>query len=66
MVLYDYNVSHVNVSDYRCFYRPDDDEDEVSASCAKISQFFAPKTASQDPKKHRYFEERGFKNVLDF
>jgi ribonuclease H2 subunit A len=38
---------------------PDDDEDKVSASCAKISQFFAPKTAEPPRKRHRYFEERG-------
>ena len=46
--------------------RPDDDDDSVSAGCAKISQFFAPKSQDTSKKKHRFFEERGLKNVMDF
>ena len=47
---------------YVCNYRPDDDEDEASAGCAKISQFFSPRTEAEPlRKRHRYFEERGLK-----
>ena len=44
-----------------CMYRPDDGEDEASSGCAKISQFFAPKTSLTEParKRQRYFNECG-------
>ena len=56
----------VGVYLYQCIVclciRPDDGETEASAGCAKLSQFFAPKTGSQPARKrHRYFEERGLK-----
>ena len=49
-------------------HRPDDDEPENSAAigCAKISQFFTPKTVDISKKRHRFFEERGLKPFSDF
>ena len=46
--------------------RPDDDEDTITSNCAKISQFFAPKSQDLSKKKHRFFEERGLHNITDF
>ena len=46
-------------------HRPDDDEDEAAMGCAKISQFFAPKSVDVSKKKHRFFEERGLKPVTN-
>lgn len=48
-----------------CLCRPDEDEDQVSANCAKISQFFAPKSSETVKKRHRYFEERGLQTLTE-
>lgn len=47
---------------------PDDDEPENPAAvrCAKISQFFAPKSVDVSKKRHRFFEERGLQPISDF
>lgn len=46
-------------------HRPDDDDDEAAAGCAKISQFFVPKSVDVSKKKHRFFEERGLQPVTN-
>lgn len=48
-----------------CLCRPDEDEDEVSAGCAKINQFFVPKSSEPVKKRHRYFEERGLQTLTE-
>ena len=59
--------THTNTHTHTMYVcRPDDDEDTVSTGCAKISQFFAPKSQDTSKKKHRFFEERGLQNVTDF
>ena len=50
-------------------HRPDDEEEDqlqAAIGCAKISQFFGPKTQEKAKRRHRFFEERGLKTVTDF
>ena len=46
------------------FPRPDDDDTEASIGCAKISSYFS--VSSQAVKRHRFFEERSLRNVIEF
>lgn len=43
---------------------PDDDDTEASIGCAKISSYFS--VSSQAVKRHRFFEERSLRNVIEF